>query len=372
MRQNVKRAAWVMAFCLLALFAGSLPRLLQFPSSIYMKNTTVPEQQEDYSTRKSLSFVLEERHDPQNELNPKLVWLASFPNSGTSYTMMSVLRASNYSTATNYGDEVTAEGDLSLPVYPDRPEGPYWLGLSGKLGQPRPLPDNYILVKTHCGSRCIKCGPVEYVQTVEEFVDDCRRASARVGPSTKKLKLDYYYPTDRVHKVIHLVRHPIHNMVARFHLDSKNYNYKGRDKWLEAHPNDQTGFRKWCSEMDARYQGEDSVVFSRTFLPVLKTTPCHAEIFRYIQWHNHAFVMTEKLGIPSMVVHYEDYETKYDETFRKILEFLELPWAAEQTKEFSARHDYDDYFRSNETERIKTTARMLASNATWNAIQRYF
>jgi hypothetical protein len=84
---------------------------------------------------------------------PKMVWLMSFPNSGTSYTMTMVSRASNRSIATNYGREVTVPPTLNTPLYPDQDwsyQGPYY-----NPNPRRPLPDDYILVKTHCGGKCI-------------------------------------------------------------------------------------------------------------------------------------------------------------------------------------------------------------------------
>lgn len=82
------------------------------------------------------------------EFTPKIAWLMSYPNSGTSFTMTCVEHTTNLSTATNYGDEVTAKGDYSLSIYPRHQEGPFWEGMSGKLGVIRPLPERYVLVKS--------------------------------------------------------------------------------------------------------------------------------------------------------------------------------------------------------------------------------
>ena len=91
-------------------------------------------------------FVLQ----PESEFTPAIAWLMSFPNSGTSFTMTMVARSSNRSFATNYGDEVTAHNQSdTLSIYPRRPEGPYWAGMSGQIASPRELPDKYIITKTH-------------------------------------------------------------------------------------------------------------------------------------------------------------------------------------------------------------------------------
>lgn len=80
---------------------------------------------------------------------PKIVWLMSYPNSGTSYTMTMVARASNRAIATNYGREVTVPPIPNTPLYPGYEwsyQGPYY-----NPDPRRPLPKEYILVKTHCG-----------------------------------------------------------------------------------------------------------------------------------------------------------------------------------------------------------------------------
>lgn len=100
-------------------------------------------------------FVLQ----PESEFTPEIAWLMSFPNSGTSFTMTMVSRASNRSFATNYGDEVTAPDQPdSISIYPRRPEGPYWAGMSGKIATPRELPDKYVITKTHWYVFCVAPG----------------------------------------------------------------------------------------------------------------------------------------------------------------------------------------------------------------------
>ena len=115
------------------------------------------------------------------EVLPRIVWLASFPNSGTSYTMTMVERASNRSIATNYGLEVTGYKNPSIPVHSFHPEGPYYEG-----NQKHKLPDDYILTKTHCGSRCVRCGAATYVEhNVSSFLDACARTPARLGKNRR-------------------------------------------------------------------------------------------------------------------------------------------------------------------------------------------
>ena len=64
-----------------------------------------------------------------NDVNePKIVWLMSFPNSGTSYTSQLVRDTTYTISASNYADETPLglEGFLE-PVYEDQIQGPFWI-----------------------------------------------------------------------------------------------------------------------------------------------------------------------------------------------------------------------------------------------------
>ena len=305
----------------------------------------------------------------QGEFYPQIAWLMSYPNSGTSFTMSCIERTSNLSTATNYGDEVTAKGDYSISIYPRHPEGPFWEGLSGKLGAIRKLPENYVLVKTHCGSRCIKCEPSEYIETFDSFLDACRQSTGRVSPDGHKE--EYYYPIERVKKAIHLIRNPYHNFVARYHLERKNAIQHGKKQWVNNHPQNATGFQRWCMEWDTEYKKQEFETFEHDLLKQVQLSPCHNEVFKYTQWHNLAFRLTEKLGIETMVVYYEDYESNFDETLDSILTFLELPRATEP-RNFEAGHEYSKYYTFLDKRRIRLLIEEIASDTTMKYLERYF
>jgi Sulfotransferase domain len=305
------------------------------------------------------------------EFTPKIAWLMSYPNSGTSFTMMCVERTSNLSTATNYGDEVTADDEYSLSIYPRYPEGPFWEGLSGKLGAIRHLPRQYVLVKTHCGSRCVTCSPQEYVETFESFADACRLSTGRVAPD--RSRKEYLYPMDRVKKAIHLIRNPYHNFVARYHLERKNAVDKGKikDDWVKDHPSDAIGFQRWCYELDEMFKKEEDENFEHDMIRQLRLSPCHAEVYKYIQWHNLAFQLEKKYGIETKVVYYEDYATNFNETVDAMLDFLELP-TARHPEEFEPGHEYNTFYTNLDKRRIRLLVEQIASETTWFHIKHYF
>lgn len=172
-------------------------------------------------------------------------------------------------------------------------------------------------------------------------------------------------------KAIHLIRNPYHNFVARFHLERKNAIAKGKDDWVRDHPSNATGFQLWCKELDLDYSKQEYEIFEDEMVKKLRRTPCHGEVFKYTQWHNLAFQVTEKAAIDSLVVFYNDYETKFEETVETILDFLELPMA-DSPRHFDPGHEYSEYYTEVDKKQIRRLVNELASPTTWNYVERYF
>jgi hypothetical protein len=81
----------------------------------------------------------------ENRGRSYVVWLLSFPNSGTSYTIMNTHHITNMTAATNHGQEVKS----LIRVRPDIPS-PFLL--MPELPMPR-----LVLTKTHCYGFCFNC-----------------------------------------------------------------------------------------------------------------------------------------------------------------------------------------------------------------------
>lgn len=310
--------------------------------------------------------------------SPNIVWLASYPNSGTSYTMTLVERASNRSTATNYGVEVTDKRGVSLPVHPTHPEGPYWEGLSGKLGTVRHLPTAHVLTKTHCGGRCVHCGPDEYLTSTTEFLDACARTSARVQSSHRRI--EGRMSPRRVSRMVHLIRNPMHNTVARFHLERRHLVEKDAAFTVQdAIPNNATGFSKWCRQLDDEYAAAEAVMFDAETLLLLQAVPCRGEFFKYAQWHNAVRDMvplmhdsdSETALLPVLTIHYEDYQDNFNATVDSLFQFLELTVQG-KVRPFRALPDYSDHYTPANVAAIEALLRHVASPHTWEMLERYF
>jgi hypothetical protein len=325
---------------------------------------------------------------------PAIVWLMSYPNSGTSYTMTMVERASNRSTATNYGIEVTDKVSeaSSLPVHQDHPEGPYWEGLSGKLGTPRDLPESFVLTKTHCAGRCVNCGPDEYVVDAAAFLEGCTRTSARArkrrGFQIRRVQSSH--AADRVARMVHLIRNPLHNVVARFHLERRHLILADPDK-AETLSNDAAGFRTWCRALDEDHAATEPDYFTPAQLAIYRQAPCRGEFYKYTQWHNRVYDITPLVGPggaasasesksesgsqsgspPVLIIHYEDYAENLQQTADLVLEFLELPLVA-PLRPFRELPDYSDHYSAAEVEAVQALVRNVASAHTYELVQRYF
>ena len=156
---------------------------------------------------------------------PKVAWLMSFPNSGTSYTLRLAQWASNVTAATNYGDECDLDPNgRNVPLYDGMSNGP-----ALKYPYKYSLPTRYALTKTHCGGRCTHCAPDKYVETQQTFHEQCLQGNRMEplkkdrDPSPQNIRnkgkservMEIRYPEELVARAVHVIRDPFNNVVAR-------------------------------------------------------------------------------------------------------------------------------------------------------------
>jgi hypothetical protein len=294
----------------------------------------------------------------------------SFPNSGTSYTLDLVQRASGMSVATNYGKERDARTPL-VPVMASAQtahEGPFWLKPLGKL------PHAVALTKTHCGGYCQDCAPSESVETPSSFLLHCATGEVeRLDNSGNKLEREsFVYEYSAVDRAVHLVRAPFDNMVSRYHLLANSYREHNRTDLIARYTYDAAGYKNFCSDITDVHKERSDKHVDPDALHLIEDIPCHFDLFRYVQWHDLAFIITDDyLTIPTHIIHYEDYSTDFNGTLQGLLDFLELPNAGGYAN-FVTGKSYRDYYTDEQITRMKTATMMLASPATWHAVERYF
>jgi hypothetical protein len=77
----------------------------------------------------------------------KLVWLMSFPNSGTSFTSRVIRDLTKTDSASNYADGTpTGKAGVQLPVFDSMPDGPFWINKPDH-GLHYSEPREYVLTK---------------------------------------------------------------------------------------------------------------------------------------------------------------------------------------------------------------------------------
>jgi len=317
-----------------------------------------------------------QRNDPIQHASSKLkiALLISFPNSGTTYTLSTVKRASERAVATNYCEDAAV-----IPVFHHGRASP-------QIMEPRqyPLPQNYILTKTHCAGYCnYLCKPHDYATvTTEHFRFNCFRSCTQQQNKTEGdnhetldvvAKQKHNYPESEVGKMVHLFRDPFDNLISRFHKHLKGATWK--------HPEDQgkyirspEGFQQYCNDEDARYRHKEKYYYyGQKLWNLARHLPCHAEFYRYVMWHNHAFEMASQLrvehNVSTYILHYVDYYESFNTTMESLLEFLELPFVG-TPKEFYW-NNYSSYFTGEQRVAAQAFIKELASEDTWRQMVRY-
>ncbi|KAL9189138.1 hypothetical protein ACHAXT_011628 [Thalassiosira profunda] len=321
--------------------------------------------------RRSISTIGKGKANATYTTGPTgVILLMSYPNSGTSYTIHAIREMTNTTTATNYGLEGDIKDEPSIPAFKNSPNGPFVERIPGR---PINLP-NLVLTKTHCGGFSTSRNPLSYLETPRSFLKSCLKAKRGVYSDSGSLATRIgWYSQSLVKKVIHILRNPLDNTVARFHLERKRFTAKNDTAWLREYPNTKSGFRKWCKRLDKSTDLLRTRWVDKELADALAAVPCHAEFFRFVQWHNLAFIASEELALPTppMVFHYEEYSFRFDDVTKELTTFLEL----EQTgpaEPFIANKRYADYYSDRETQAIADLVKEMSSKQTWQLLARYF
>ena len=105
---------------------------------------------------------------------------------------------------------------------------------------------------------------------------------------------------------MHVIKDSFGNIVSRFHHEYKSLVQKFDSKDKSPHNYDKEGFQEYCKDEDTKYLDDEKTVFSQRIHLISKHVPCHADFYRYLQWHNLAIEVAEKLKVESHVINYEE------------------------------------------------------------------
>jgi Sulfotransferase domain len=304
-------------------------------------------------------------HPQQPQDNaPKIIWLMSFPNSGTTYTLKHVQGSTLTTTATNYGGNEQVGYNTSISIDQNRNEfGPFF------RYPDRPYSCHGILTKTHCHQDEVLSNNVSH------FMNSCRMGNRNVNGTQEEI---VYAVSTQVHSAVHLIRNPFDNIVARMHYKIKQWLASNSSKehdladYISFTPE---GLLHWCQYVKLTEQKHYYSHFNSTFWATyMEPTPCAIEFYKYFHWHHYTTEgIRTTLHDPSMILYYEDYTIQYNATTNRLLNFLQLKrplYAA--PPEFIVGKTYTDWFTNDMKESVKRLALVVVSDATWKLLHHYF
>ena len=229
------------------------------------------------------------------------------------------------------------------------------------------------MTKTHCGGRCDQCPPDKYIENHHTFSHRCFDGyHIDKDDNNSTIKVLGSYSQDLLARAVHIIRSPMDNIVSRFHLTYKHFVKKNHTEQLALYPRSKEGFRAFCKEMGDRfYQDELDNKFYQHVFEDVKNIPCHADFFRFIQWHNLAFATTDDLDIPTHIIHYENYTNNFNQTKDLLLKFLDQEQVNEPPQ-FETGKTYREYFTDGEVKAISVMFTKLASAKAWDHTKHYF
>lgn len=279
--------------------------------------------------------------------------------------------ASNCTTATNYALEGEIKDKPSVPVFqgPTGQNGPF---LELIPGRHTTIPQNLILTKTHCKGFCNdpRCAVHRTVLTPRSFMLGCLSGLKAFETLDGLAVSEVTYSPKLVKKAIHIFRHPLDNIVARFHLEYNVRLASGQTKYVEYFPKNSTGFQRWCA-MDDRNKGLSThPLVDLELRRMMSRIPCRNEFYRYTQWHNLAFTMSRDMKLPTMLLHYHEYANDFIAARDRVLEFLELPMVGEGI-EFQDGKVYRSYYSKDQKRAIREFIQSFASYETWQQVKNY-
>jgi hypothetical protein len=304
-----------------------------------------------------------------NITHPKIAWLMSFPNSGTSFTLHMTREASNTTTATNYA----GEGDVK--------DLPSTQAIDGAVGEQGPFLElirgrytnmpEHILTKTHCTGFCSNCGPYKLLfETPRSFTRGCLSGTRAVHGKYGLELVDTIYDPKLVTKAIHIFRHPLDNTVARFHLEFNEELAQGNTKYVDKYPKNATGFQSWCARSDKKLDLFETRYLDDSLKTKLRKIPCFNEFFKFVQWHNMAFYTTHEMNLDVLYMHYHEYDENFERARDKVLKFLELPLVGLNV-EWVPGKVYRHYYSRADKIAIKEFIQEYATRDTWNMVKDY-
>lgn len=303
------------------------------------------------------------------ERDPEIVWFMSFAASSADYFLYLIHESSGYTTGTNYGvvfmnkkGDVYANKKDSSSVFPG---GPSYYTKKLKRSKKK------VAIRTSGAGYCFFCHPKDYY-----FVNFFKASATGVEYKNGKMR-KIQYDGRIVKKMVHLIRDPFDNIVARYYSFVRLMN---KDQVSVTKANkakytlDPDGFQSWCKDQDRKFFDADL-----SFLPVrlhqlARKTPCRQEFIKYVKFHMNAMKMARENNIELLVVKFEDYVTHTDRIVKRVNKFIETPTLEDDmTTPFSGagKWMFGHYYTLHQRTKISKLLKNLTSKELWPHIKVY-
>lgn len=238
------------------------------------------------------------------------------------------------------------------------------------------------------------------IDTTQRFEEACRTGKRMIHGTKVTSTYDGQHVV-AIKRVVHLIRNPFDNTVARLHLRERRWARHPNPKYFNRiHTFNATldGFRAYCQWMAQREVGLVEILHQRysnitttinnndnatstasLWLDRLEDLPCFADFVRYTWWHTHAMNMMEKLNLSQhhgqnvQTLFYEDYASDWNRTVQSLLNFLDLqPASGAQAPSFVLGKHYVEYYTKDEIQIARSVVSALSSAASWALLRQYF
>ena len=183
-------------------------------------------------------------------------------------------------------------------------------------------------------------------------------------------KIVVSYDPSLVTKAIHIFRHPLDNIVARFHLEFKVQGERGNTQFGKDFPRNAIGFHRWCASDDHNRRILESHLMDDKLKAKMRVIPCFNDFYRYVSWHNLAFAVSTHMNIPTMILHYHEYEEDFEAARDRVLDWIGLPHAGEG-EPFHPGKIYRDYYTDDQKRLIRDFLKEASSAETWQQLENY-
>lgn len=276
--------------------------------------------------------------DTVDGINPNIIWLLAFPQSGAAFIMHVIHQVTQTATATNYGHVIMDKKGAvhmnehdSVRVYDDvvrrgmiededkqknTPRG----GPSLFTGNLYPPPKKHLLTWVAGDGACQTCHPRSYMYNFVRFREYCWRGTIMKDGAQQLIT----YNPNLVKGAVHLYRDPFDNIVLRFWAAREDAERDKKNTFLKRYSPDVDGFHKWCSDRDAEYLKLERAWYGDEVFSAADGVICRQDFYKLIMYHNNAVRVRRSFRLETLLLKFEDFYESYFRTIGVLVKFLDL------------------------------------------------